>query len=59
MIDECTAVHVNIEIISPLLTDIFQECIITCDRRGYDCSCNHGSYYTCADRYNPGMYNYL
>jgi hypothetical protein len=30
--------------------------IVTCDRWGYGCSCKHGGYYTCADRYNPGMY---
>lgn len=24
------------------------------DRWGSDCSCKHGGYYTCSDRYNPG-----
>ena len=53
------AVHVNMEVIAPVLTGIIQVYIVTCDRLGYECSCKHGGYYTCADRYNPGMYSYL
>jgi hypothetical protein len=59
VIDEGMAVHVNMEVIAPVLTGIIQVYIVTCDRLGYECSCKHGGYYTCADRYNPGMYSYL
>ena len=59
MIDEGTAVHVNMEVTIPVLTGIIQLCIVTCDRWGYGCSCKHGDCYTCVDSYNPGMYSYL
>ena len=29
--------------------------IVVNDRWGTDCRCNHGGYYTCHDRFNPGM----
>jgi hypothetical protein len=59
VIDGGMAVHVNMEVTIPVLTAIIQLCIhvVTCDRWGYDCSCKHGGYYTCADSYNPGMYS--
>ncbi|XP_056332472.1 plasma alpha-L-fucosidase [Danio aesculapii] len=31
-----------------------RETVVTNDRWGYGSICNHGGYYTCTDRYNPG-----
>ncbi|XP_052009664.1 plasma alpha-L-fucosidase [Xyrauchen texanus] len=31
-----------------------RDTVVTNDRWGKDCICNHGGYYTCNDRYNPG-----
>ena len=33
-----------------------KDTVVTNDRWGTGCACKHGGYYTCADRYNPGMY---
>ncbi len=31
-----------------------RDTVVTNDRWGYGTICNHGGYYTCSDRYNPG-----
>jgi len=31
-----------------------KDTVVTNDRWGTDCSCQHGDFYTCKDRYNPG-----
>ncbi|XP_028995226.1 plasma alpha-L-fucosidase [Betta splendens] len=31
-----------------------RDTVVTNDRWGYGCICNHGGYYTCDDRYQPG-----
>lgn len=33
-----------------------RDTIVTNDRWGQDMLCKHGDFYTCADRYNPGLY---
>jgi len=32
-----------------------KDTVVTNDRWGHDTLCTHGGYYTCADRYNPGV----
>jgi len=32
-----------------------KDTVVVNDRWGTDCLCKHGSYYTCSDRYNPGV----
>ncbi|CAL8136122.1 unnamed protein product [Orchesella dallaii] len=32
-----------------------RETVVTNDRWGHETLCTHGGYYTCADRYNPGL----
>lgn len=32
-----------------------KDTVVTNDRWGHDTLCKHGGYYTCADRYNPGV----
>lgn len=34
---------------------ILQDTIVTNDRWGAGCSCKHGGYYNCADKYTPGV----
>ena len=32
-----------------------KDTVVTNDRWGSGVACHHGGYYTCQDRYNPGM----
>ncbi|EEC04545.1 alpha-L-fucosidase, putative [Ixodes scapularis] len=32
-----------------------RDTVVTNDRWGYGCGCKHGGYFTCDDRYNPGV----
>ena len=32
-----------------------KDTVVVNDRWGYNCPCAHGGYYTCRDRYNPGI----
>lgn len=36
-----------------------KETVVTNDRWGMGTGCKHGDFYTCADRYNPGMKIYI
>ena len=58
MIDGGTTVHVNMEVVTPVLTGIFQVCIVTCARCGLGCYVNMEV--TIIPVYNPGtsMYSY-
>ena len=35
-----------------------KDTVVTNDRWGSGISCHHGGYYTCSDRYNPGLFNF-
>lgn len=58
--DECIRYIVNhkleycgIAYTSVLLYSPVKDTVVVNDRWGSGCTCNHGGYYTCQDRYNP------
>ena len=44
-----SVINANSFFISPV-----KDTVVTNDRWGSGCSCKHGGFYTCSDRYNPG-----
>ena len=46
--------QLNLFSLTVLFTSPVKDTVVVNDRWGKGCTCKHGGYYTCTDRYNPG-----
>ena len=46
--------YIFIILIVCIIDSPVKDTVVTNDRWGSGCTCHHGGYYTCQDRYNPG-----